>query len=426
VIKLANETMTDCWICIPVRASDDYIRQLAILFRDGNEYTDPLHPGLKLYVEWGNEHWNTGYSKQFAYMYEQGLASEACGFDGVTDGNLRRRRWPGERTAEVSLIFREVFGDDQMMTRIRPYLGHQLGWNDIINKTLSFVDQYYCGRSPLSDYSDPHPMNYYFYGFGCSTYFYPSLAYPALTIDNIWEDGTFDMDDHYDVIRDSASWAKAFGLKYIAYEGGPHPKYNDQQDIVMRDAAIDPRMYDKQIEHHKTFNAVDGELAMYFELVSGITDENSSGPEGCFGIIRGSLSNTDWPRYNALADLAGMEPGPITLGSMAPFTVDGQQYDTIDKWDIVPGSGTQQLDVDDTYFCSYNFRVPADGIYNVTVEYSGSGSFDMEYDGNEIASITEGSAAGPVSIQVSAGELHAIRLVATSGTVSIISVSVSN
>jgi len=210
VIMLANQTMTDCWINIPARATDDYIRQLAILFRDGNEYTEPLHPDLKLYVEYTNEHWNLGgYASQAAYLLEQGSNSSICRFDGETDENLLRRRYPGQRTVEMSLIFREVFGDAQMMTRIRPYLGHQLGYDDIINKTLSFMDRYYCGRSTLSDYPDPHSMNYYLYGLGCTTYYYATSPAEDLTIDNIWEDGTWNMDAHFDVVKGSAAWARS-------------------------------------------------------------------------------------------------------------------------------------------------------------------------------------------------------------------------
>lgn len=434
VIKLANQTMTDTWICIPIRATDEYVRQLAILFRDGNEYTAPLHPDLKLYVEWANEHWNSGYYKQWAYAGEQAANSAACKFDGETDVNLLRRRYPGQRTVEISLIFRQVFGDNQMMTRIRPYLGHQLGWDDVINKTLSFVDRYYCGKSALSDYAAPHPMNYFLYGFGCTTYYFPDLAYPELTLENIWEDGTFNMDAHFDRVKSSAAWAKIFGLKYLAYEGGPHPNYNKEQDIIMREAVIDPRIYDKQIEHHKVFNAVGGDLVVYFELISGYTDENSQDSAGCFGAIRGSLLNLDSPRYKALADLAEMDPEPITFGTLAPFTLDGRQYDIINNYGSPPSTGAQTLSTDGIYFTGYAFQVPGDGEYGVTVEYSTSAAaaFDIEYDGNVITGFdvpdTDGNVQSTalMNFNSTADTLHAIRLVATSGEISIHTLTVEH
>jgi len=55
-IAIANATKSDIWICVPVYADEEYIRNLATLFKNS------LDPHLKLYVEWDNEVW--GFANQ--------------------------------------------------------------------------------------------------------------------------------------------------------------------------------------------------------------------------------------------------------------------------------------------------------------------------------------------------------------------------
>jgi hypothetical protein len=59
IVELANTVRRDPWINIPVRANDDYVRNLATLLRD------TLDPALAVYVEYSNEIWN-GTFDQFA------------------------------------------------------------------------------------------------------------------------------------------------------------------------------------------------------------------------------------------------------------------------------------------------------------------------------------------------------------------------
>jgi hypothetical protein len=54
MIELCNRAHKDMWMNIPVRASDDYIRNLAKLLKD------KLAPDLIIHLELGNEIWNNG------------------------------------------------------------------------------------------------------------------------------------------------------------------------------------------------------------------------------------------------------------------------------------------------------------------------------------------------------------------------------
>ena len=64
---IANATGKDLWVCIPHRATDDYIEGM-FNFLDAN-----VAPGLKIIVEYSNEIWNSspGYQAQLQYCYNQ-------------------------------------------------------------------------------------------------------------------------------------------------------------------------------------------------------------------------------------------------------------------------------------------------------------------------------------------------------------------
>jgi hypothetical protein len=64
---LSNETQKNMWICIPHQASDDYVLQVAQLLKAR------VRTGLKIYVEYSNETWNTLFS-QTTYVQDKGLA----------------------------------------------------------------------------------------------------------------------------------------------------------------------------------------------------------------------------------------------------------------------------------------------------------------------------------------------------------------
>jgi hypothetical protein len=53
MIKAVNAINCDIWICVPARANEDYVRNLAQLFKAN------LKPGIKVYLEWANETWNS-------------------------------------------------------------------------------------------------------------------------------------------------------------------------------------------------------------------------------------------------------------------------------------------------------------------------------------------------------------------------------
>ena len=74
-IQLANETNKDMWICVPAKATNDYVVQLARLIKNGGGGFAALNSSLKVYVEYSNETWNTaGAFTQSTWSKDQAVA----------------------------------------------------------------------------------------------------------------------------------------------------------------------------------------------------------------------------------------------------------------------------------------------------------------------------------------------------------------
>jgi hypothetical protein len=108
VIELANTAQKDPWICVPHRADDLYVRELARLFREN------LDPELTLYLEYSNEVWNAIF-EQNAYAAE---AAAARGFTG--EPWVRSWTWTALRSAEIFTIFEQEFGGSNRLLKILP------------------------------------------------------------------------------------------------------------------------------------------------------------------------------------------------------------------------------------------------------------------------------------------------------------------
>ncbi|NBB90328.1 MAG: hypothetical protein GVY23_03865 [Spirochaetes bacterium] len=128
-VDLANESVSDLWLNIPIGADDHYVRELAELT------LERLDSNRRLYLELGNELWN------FAFPYQMGrdraLEYARRRWPGVlgtvrpySDGdpvheNMMIYSWQGVRTLEVGAIFREVWGDeaDRLVTVLAGQIG---------------------------------------------------------------------------------------------------------------------------------------------------------------------------------------------------------------------------------------------------------------------------------------------------------------
>ncbi|GIL67802.1 hypothetical protein Vafri_21078 [Volvox africanus] len=105
MIKLANMLGADPWFNMPFAASDDFVTQFATAVRDA------LRPDLRVYVEYGNELWHTGFPGG-RYAQAMGLAMNLTEqgnkwYGGAT--NEARLCFTGQRTANISKIWKAVW-----------------------------------------------------------------------------------------------------------------------------------------------------------------------------------------------------------------------------------------------------------------------------------------------------------------------------
>jgi hypothetical protein len=93
-------------------------------------------------------------------------------YDGTTNQYAWAQRRVAERTVAISNLFRSVFGDGQMMSRIRPVLEWQYGnSNDTASQALNFLNNYYGGADGQWRGFTPHPVDYFIWGGGGGWYF---------------------------------------------------------------------------------------------------------------------------------------------------------------------------------------------------------------------------------------------------------------
>ena len=72
-IDFCNRTNRDMWVCVPAPASADFVTQLATLIKNN------LNSNLKVWVEVGNENWNTNGTPQYLYCASKAAAKFPSG-----------------------------------------------------------------------------------------------------------------------------------------------------------------------------------------------------------------------------------------------------------------------------------------------------------------------------------------------------------
>jgi hypothetical protein len=210
-VLLANESGRDLMISIPTVASghdpldtSSYLWNLANLLcygSDGvNPYTTtvadpiypPLNPNLRVYLELENELWNWGgvFYTDFGNINAITAADVAAtngdfrafNYDGLSTAkdatgayvsmNTWRYRKIMMRMMQASDIFRSVFGDGAMMSRIRPlYEWQYANANNTARLALSFADRYFNNGDGGNHVPNPQPIQHWLWGGGGATYY---------------------------------------------------------------------------------------------------------------------------------------------------------------------------------------------------------------------------------------------------------------
>jgi hypothetical protein len=101
-VQLCNAVSADCWLNVPHAANDDYIIRMASLVHT------MLGAHQKLYIEFSNEVWNSGYA-QYAYAAARGQALWPGSRVSDYDYN---RNWFGMRTAQMCDLWKGIWESD--------------------------------------------------------------------------------------------------------------------------------------------------------------------------------------------------------------------------------------------------------------------------------------------------------------------------
>ena len=311
-IQLANATGRDLWINVPVIASDNFVTEMAqtLLYgSDGtNPYTSPqtnpvyppLNPNLNVYVEYANEVWNSAGGFYCFYVVMdliKYLPASHPVYAIQPQNNIYYTgyRYTAYRVSQISDLFRSVFGDSAMMTRVRPVLMGQKGTEN--DGMLIWLDAYGATLNP------PREVNSYVYGAGGSAYY--GVNTMANTPDAYFTPGNYPDAHTVTAFPADAMSAKNYGLQRIAYEGGDGVDNIPMANILAINA--DPRMETMTEFMHNYWSQDGGDLLVYYTMTGAADWEFTP-----------DITNLNTPKCNALYSLAGKPRAAVTLGQALP------------------------------------------------------------------------------------------------------------
>lgn len=336
-ISLCNEANVDCWINIPSVADDDFVRNMALTLRYGSDGTNPytsaqanpvyppLKPNLRIYVEYSNEIWNSAGGFWGFHVIEDIINSLADLM--VTDHPVQIPgaghydqvwRYPAFRIAQASDIFRTVYGDASMMNRVRPILMTQQGDGQATLSTgLVWLERYGKRQNP------ERTVDTYIYGAGGSGYYGPMVAEADRgNADVYFSSANYPPTQNLRNFELDATWAAAYGVKRIAYEGGP--SLDEYFQAQANSINLDSRMQTAVIDTHNAWSASGGDLLVYYTLSGDWKWEFTP-----------DIFNLNTPKFRALDHLRATPRTAVTYGQLLPGTIaaaNGTKVGTAGNW----------------------------------------------------------------------------------------------
>jgi hypothetical protein len=420
-VELANETGKDMWINLPLQTDDAYITDLANLLAYGsdgsNPYTSPqanpvyppLNANLKVYVEYSNEVWNTYFPMydQNAVLAGQEVAAggSPLNYDGNTSQTVWAHRRVAEKTKEISDLFRAVWGDAGMMTRIRPVLEWEYG--DSVgtgSDGLKFLEYYYDNADGQTHVATPYPVNHFIYGGGGAWYALP-VNTEASSIAGIYASG-MDLSVPATTAGDAA-WTLAYGIQEMGYEGGFYVGANNvsvsdtaAQTDLQNAANLDPEAAPFETESIDVFFQKGGGIPLVF---------TTSGEQ--YGVIYPTIHEQNTPKMQGiLAAIAAPRPlAQVGIGVLGVLPVAS----------AVVGNGvTQKAGVLNNVgdFVGWAPNLAAAGSYTITT--------DAASPNQQI--LVDGAVVGTTSwTGTLAAGLHGVRIRSGTGPVTIKSLDIT-
>jgi len=418
-IALANQTGKDLWVNVPDRASDDYVRELAKLLKS------QLAADCVVYVEYSNEVWNTMF-KAFHRNHEAAKAEVTAGDKTLTDNGADSNAYywgykrVARKTVEISKIFREVYGDAAMNTRVRPVLATQAANPFLGRLQIDYINKHHGAPSK--------------YIYGIATAPYMGLGDKVsnredLTVDDLFAShlpGAIAWVKDRNV--DYAAIAKYYGVKLLAYEGGPG--LEGEASVQAKVAANrDPRMADAMKSYFDAWYSTGGELFMYF---------NAAGPFGKYGQW-GLTDDVRKPtvKNKFVASYVTVDRPPVTAGASVPAVLMAYEPTAKDGGGVEKsGDGGKNLAYIRTgNWFDYLLNVKTPGKYVVTVESatnSDVGEFELLLNNNSLGKVAAPNTGNwqkwgstkPIEVELAAGQ-HVLRMKIAKAAMNVRSVTIA-
>ncbi len=286
-VALCNQTGKDMWINIPVAASDNYVKNLALLLKR------TLNPSLHIYIEHSNEVWNFGFPQ---YIYNKLAAQDEVAHggstlnnDGSTDPEVWAHRRHAKRLVEISNIFKSVYGTAAINTTIRPvYASWLISPGPHFSDVLSWVSKTY------------GPPKNFFYALADAAYYNAEKASPGASPAEIVAAMRADSDHNRSARTLLQTIANTYGLKHFQYETGPDVGGGSTVNVANRILANrDPAMEDVLIHDYRdNWKPLGGDLYMYYAFCS------PASRYGCWGLSE-DIADTHTPKWQAIYALTG-------------------------------------------------------------------------------------------------------------------------
>ena len=188
--QLANITGKDIWVNVPHLADDNYITEMANLFKTN------LNPGIKVFLEFSNEVWNSSFG--------QSTSVNNAGPQNISTG----RRY-ALRCAHVFTIWKQQWGNDA--TRVIRVLGTQAASNSTSQNEMAELQ---------SNFDVLSPALYFNYSNDATCYSSLKAVGSAATAHDVLNCAKNDFFNHASSFLQNSKDAWMYGKGVVYYEWG--------------------------------------------------------------------------------------------------------------------------------------------------------------------------------------------------------------
>jgi hypothetical protein len=289
MVDLCNRLKINPWFCMPHLATDDYVQKFA------EKVKAALDPSLKVYIEYSNEVWNSGF-EQCRYAQDQARRLGLGPKDRPWEGGAM---FYAQRSVEIFGIWEKVFGGRERLVRVVAWQaasgdywtdGLLLGYKDTARHVDALAIAPYISFGIPEKADDPKELS-------------------AKTVAGWSLDQLFDhlkkksLPECLGWVAQQKKVADKYSLKLLAYEAGQHlvgvggGENNEGLTRLFHAANRDPRMGALYTQYLDGWKAAGGDLLCLFASTSAWSKWGSWGLSQYM-----AETETDQPKLRAVME----------------------------------------------------------------------------------------------------------------------------